>query len=125
MGKLFMSALAVLAATASLAQADVLPSGLEIQYVSVPEACDAKVKKTDLLTMHYTGTRRRDQVRLLRRPQRAIPVPDWHWPGDPRVGRGHRGHVRGREEEADRAARAGLRRAGRRRRDSRRRHPPL
>merc|ERR1711982_208652 len=43
--KLFMSA-----------QADVLPSGLEIQYVSVPEACDVKVKKTDLLTMHYTGT---------------------------------------------------------------------
>jgi len=54
--KLFMSALAMLAATASLAQADVLPSGLEIQYVSVPEACDVKVKKTDLLTMHYTGT---------------------------------------------------------------------
>merc|ERR1711970_647429 len=51
-----MSALAMLAATASLAQADVLPSGLEIQYVSVPEACDIKVKKTDLLTMHYTGT---------------------------------------------------------------------
>ena len=53
--KLFMSALAVLAATATTL-ADVLPSGLEIQYVSVPEACDVKVKRSDLLTMHYTGT---------------------------------------------------------------------
>merc|ERR1712121_124998 len=51
--KLFMSALAILAAVAN---ADVLPSGLEIQYVSVPDNCEIKVKRSDLLTMHYTGT---------------------------------------------------------------------
>ena len=31
-------------------------SGLEIEYVETPEACDVKVKRSDLLTMHYTGT---------------------------------------------------------------------
>merc|ERR1712241_500316 len=54
--KFFTSALAVLAATASLAASEVLPSGLTVEYVQVPEACEVKVKRSDLLTMHYTGT---------------------------------------------------------------------
>jgi len=54
--KFFTSALAVLAATASMAASEVLPSGLTVEYVQVPEACEVKVKRSDLLTMHYTGT---------------------------------------------------------------------
>merc|ERR1711884_1004317 len=54
--KFFTSALAVLAATASMAASEVLPSGLMVEYVQVPEACEVKVKRSDLLTMHYTGT---------------------------------------------------------------------
>merc|ERR1712241_1610155 len=54
--KFFTSALAVLAATASFAASEVLPSGLTVEYVQVPEACEVKVKRSDLLTMHYTGT---------------------------------------------------------------------
>ena len=45
-----------MAATASFAASEVLPSGLTVEYVQVPEACEVKVKRSDLLTMHYTGT---------------------------------------------------------------------
>merc|ERR1712032_786029 len=43
----------------------------------------------------------RGQVSLKLRPQRALQVPDWRWPGDQGLGGGSAGHVRRREEEAD------------------------
>merc|ERR1712029_971891 len=47
------------------------------------------------------------QVRLFRGPERAVPVPDWDWTSDPRLGRGNRGNVRRREAQADRATGTG------------------
>merc|ERR1711936_1308502 len=41
---------------AVIAEPEVLPSGLTVEYVQVPEACEVKVKRSDMLTMHYTGT---------------------------------------------------------------------
>ena len=49
----FVLALAFLAA-ATLAER--LESGLEIEYVHVPESCDVKAKRSDMLSMHYKGT---------------------------------------------------------------------
>merc|ERR1711973_303529 len=48
----FVATLALLGA----ANAVTYESGLEVEMVSVPEVCDVKAKRSDLLTMHYTGT---------------------------------------------------------------------
>merc|ERR1712198_348075 len=50
--KFFVATLALLGA----ANAVTYESGLEVEMVSVPEVCDVKAKRSDLLTMHYTGT---------------------------------------------------------------------
>merc|ERR1739848_307889 len=43
-------------ATLALAEPEVRPSGLKVEYVEVPESCDRKAKNGQMLTMHYTGT---------------------------------------------------------------------
>jgi FK506-binding protein 14 len=47
-----LSLLAVLA----IAEPEEKPSGLKVEYVSVPESCDKKAGNGNTLTMHYTGT---------------------------------------------------------------------
>merc|ERR1711881_205632 len=43
-------------ATLALAEPEVRPSGLKVEYVEVPESCDRKATNGQMLTMHYTGT---------------------------------------------------------------------
>ena len=43
-------------ATLALAEPEVRPSGLKVEYVEVPENCDRKAMNGQMLTMHYTGT---------------------------------------------------------------------
>jgi len=43
-------------ATLTLAEPEVRPSGLKVEYVEVPESCDRKATNGQMLTMHYTGT---------------------------------------------------------------------
>lgn len=52
------SCLILLAAIATLASAEpeVRPSGLKVEYTSVPAACEKKAMNGQMLTMHYTGT---------------------------------------------------------------------
>merc|ERR1712026_253834 len=50
--KFFVATLALLGAV----NAVTYESGLEVEMVSVPEVCEVKAKRSDLLTMHYTGT---------------------------------------------------------------------
>lgn len=50
--KLFVATLALLGAV----NAVTYDSGLEVEMVTVPDVCDVKAKRSDLLTMHYTGT---------------------------------------------------------------------
>ena len=40
----------------ALAEPEIKPSGLGVEYVQVPEACEVKASNGNLLTMHYTGT---------------------------------------------------------------------
>jgi len=40
----------------ALAEPELKPSGLKVDYVSVPDPCDRKALKGQMLTMHYTGT---------------------------------------------------------------------
>ena len=62
------------------------------------------------------GGRQGQEVRLLRRPRRAVRVPDRRGPGDQGLGRGRRRHEGRRQAHADHPAGARLRRARRRRR---------
>ena len=39
-----------------LAEPEVKPSGLAIEYLDVPEPCEKKAANGQQLTMHYTGT---------------------------------------------------------------------
>merc|ERR1712212_686977 len=52
------SCLILLASIASLALAEpeVRPSGLKVEYTSVPDTCEKKAMNGQMLTMHYTGT---------------------------------------------------------------------
>merc|ERR1712026_143423 len=50
--KFFVATLALLGAVNAVTS----ESGLEVEMVSVPEVCEVKAKRSDLLTMHYTGT---------------------------------------------------------------------
>merc|ERR1712051_409447 len=52
------SALILLAsmATLALAEPEARPSGLKVEYISVPETCEQKALNGQQLTMHYTGT---------------------------------------------------------------------
>ena len=43
-------------ATLALAEPEVRPSGLKVEYTSVPSTCDQKAMNGQMLTMHYTGT---------------------------------------------------------------------
>ena len=40
----------------ALAEPEVRPSGLKIEVLEVPEACDKKAANGQILSMHYTGT---------------------------------------------------------------------
>merc|ERR1712166_850445 len=52
------SALILLAsmATLALAEPEARPSGLQVEYISVPETCEQKAMNGAMLSMHYTGT---------------------------------------------------------------------
>merc|ERR1712127_922404 len=52
------SALILLAsmATLALAEPEARPSGLKVEYISVPETCEQKAMNGAMLSMHYTGT---------------------------------------------------------------------
>jgi len=52
--KVFLAVVAVVATV--LADPEVKDSGLKVEYVSKPEACDKVARNGDMLTMHYTGT---------------------------------------------------------------------
>jgi len=52
--KVFLAVVAVAATV--LADPEVKDSGLKVEYVSKPEACDKVARNGDMLTMHYTGT---------------------------------------------------------------------
>jgi len=52
--KVFLVVVAVVATV--LADPEVKDSGLKVEYVSKPEACDKVARNGDMLTMHYTGT---------------------------------------------------------------------
>jgi FK506-binding protein 14 len=43
-------------ATIALAEPEVGPSGLKVEYTLVPETCERKAMNGQMLTMHYTGT---------------------------------------------------------------------
>jgi len=43
-------------ATLALAEPEVGPSGLKVEYTLVPETCERKAMNGQMLTMHYTGT---------------------------------------------------------------------
>ena len=43
-------------ATIALAEPEVRPSGLKVEYTLVPETCERKAMNGQMLTMHYTGT---------------------------------------------------------------------
>ena len=43
-------------ATIALAEPEVRPSGLKVEYNLVPETCERKAMNGQMLTMHYTGT---------------------------------------------------------------------
>jgi len=40
----------------ALAEPEVRPSGLKVEYTSVPDTCEKKAMNGQMLTMHYTGT---------------------------------------------------------------------
>eukprot|EP00093_Oithona_nana_P003395 03395.XXX_17227_17577_1 [CDS] Oithona nana genome sequencing. len=40
----------------ALAEPEVRPSGLAVEYLQVPDACDKKASNGQILSMHYTGT---------------------------------------------------------------------
>ena len=40
----------------ALAEPEVRPSGLAVEYLQVPDACDRKAANGQILSMHYTGT---------------------------------------------------------------------
>ena len=40
----------------SLAEPELKPSGLKVDYVDKPEECDKVARNGQMLTMHYTGT---------------------------------------------------------------------
>lgn len=48
--------LLVVVAVVALGSADLAENGLKVEKLYIPEVCDAKSKKGDQLTMHYTGT---------------------------------------------------------------------
>ena len=52
------SALILLAsiATLALAKFETWPSGLQVEYISVPETCDIKPLNGQMVLVHYTGT---------------------------------------------------------------------
>merc|ERR1719159_2041413 len=55
-----------LAASASLvlANEEIRPSGLKIEHVSRPEACEKTAENGNQLTMHYTGTLQSDGTKF-------------------------------------------------------------
>ncbi|XP_032690120.1 FK506-binding protein 2 isoform X1 [Odontomachus brunneus] len=50
------NALLLVVAVVALGRADHAENGLKVEKLYVPEVCDARSKKGDQLTMHYTGT---------------------------------------------------------------------
>jgi len=58
--------LLLLAASASLvlANEEIRPSGLKIEHVSRPEACEKTAENGNQLTMHYTGTLQSDGTKF-------------------------------------------------------------
>ena len=52
----FSLVLSALMATLALAEPELKESGLQIDYVHVPENCEKKASNGQMLTMHYTGT---------------------------------------------------------------------
>ncbi|XP_014470883.1 PREDICTED: FK506-binding protein 2 isoform X2 [Dinoponera quadriceps] len=50
------NALLLVVAVVALGSADHAENGLKVEKLYVPEVCDARSKKGDQLTMHYTGT---------------------------------------------------------------------
>ena len=51
-----LSFLLCLAVSLVLAEPEMKPSGLAVEYLDVPEACEKKAINGQQLTMHYTGT---------------------------------------------------------------------
>ena len=51
-----LSFLLCLAVSFVLAEAEMKPSGLAVEYLDVPEACEKKAMIGQQLTTHYTGT---------------------------------------------------------------------
>ena len=43
-------------ATLALAKFETWPSGLQVEYISVPETCDKKPLNGQMVLVHYTGT---------------------------------------------------------------------
>ena len=43
-------------ATLALAELEVRPSGLKIEYISVPETCEQKADHGSMVSMHFTST---------------------------------------------------------------------
>ena len=46
----------LLLATLALAEPELKPSGLAVEYLSTPDTCEKKALNGQMLTMHYTGT---------------------------------------------------------------------
>ena len=51
-----LSFLLCLAVSLVLAEPEMKPSGLAVEYLDVPETCEKKALNGQQLTMHYTGT---------------------------------------------------------------------
>merc|ERR1739844_266284 len=51
-----LSFLLCLAVSLVLAEPEIRPSGLKVEYISVPETCEQKAMNGAMLSMHYTGT---------------------------------------------------------------------
>ena len=73
------------------AEKQVTDSGLEIEFLSKPYACDRVARNGDMLEMHYP--RGRQEVRQHPGPLRALQVPDRRGAGDQGFGGGRDGHV--------------------------------
>jgi len=54
--KTYAIVLVTLAASMASAEPELRSSGLKVEYLQVPEACDRKASSGQILSMHYTGT---------------------------------------------------------------------
>lgn len=52
----FFAGLGIYFALVALAYCENKDEQLKVEVISVPEGCEVKSKKGDMLTMHYTGT---------------------------------------------------------------------